>query len=428
MYDLIVVGAGWAGFNAALQAKSLGLNVALLEENLTGGTCLNSGCIPTKTLVQSVKILEEARSARIFGIEIKEQPQADFSAIQARKERIIQQLRQAMESRLAGIEYKKGRVEILDSQRVKTEDKIIQAKNILLATGSRAAELPAFPFDGKKIISSDQILNLGTVPGSLLIIGGGVIGCEFAQVFSSLGSKVTVVEIMPQLLPGIDIEISRRLETVFKKNKITVKTNVDARTIDLNGFELVLVSVGRRPRVEGLEGPGIEIIKSGIQVDDYLRTSVPNIYAAGDCTGKLMLAHFASYQGIIAAGNAAKPGNARKADNSVIPACIFTSPEIAVIGLNEEQARQNGSAVKINKIDFLASGMARIQAQTEGFIKIISDQKTGKILGAHIIGPKATELISVFSLAMSSGLGVKALKETVFAHPTLSEAIVEALD
>ena len=428
MYDLTIVGAGWAGFNAAIHAKSLGLNVALLEESLTGGTCLNSGCIPTKTLVQSAKILEEVRSAKSFGIEINEHPQVNFLAIQARKERIIQQLRQGLESRLSGIDYIKSRAEILDSQRIKTEGRIIQAKNILLATGSKASELPAFPFDGKKIVSSAQILNLEKVPGSLLIIGGGVIGCEFAQVFSILGAKVTVVEIMPQLLPGIDIEIARKLETVFKKNKITVNTGVDARAIDLNSFELVLVSVGRKPRVEGLEALGIKTAKSGILVDDYLMTSVPNIYAAGDCTGKLMLAHFASYQGIIAAGNAAKPGNAKKADNSVIPACIFTAPEIAVVGLNEEQARQSGSAVKINKFDFLASGMARIQGQAEGFIKIISDNKSGKILGAHIIGPKATELISVFGLAMNSGLSVKALKDTVFAHPTLAEAIVEALD
>jgi dihydrolipoamide dehydrogenase len=427
MYDLIVVGAGWAGFNAAVHAKSLGLNVALTEETATGGTCLNSGCIPTKSLVQSAKVLEEARSAKSFGIEIDTLPRADFPEIQARKTRIVEQLRLGMESRLSGIDYFKSRAEILDSQRVKIADKIIQSKNILLATGSYASELADFPFDGKKIISSEQILNLDKIPGSLLVIGGGVIGCEFAQIFSSLGAKVTIVEITGQLLPGLDKEIARKLESVFKKKKISVHTGADARTFDLKDFELVLVSVGRKARLSGLEKLGLKTAKSGILVDEYLKTSVDNIYAAGDCTGKLMLAHFAGYQGIIAAGNIAKPSEARRAGNSVVPACIFTAPEIAVVGLNEEQARQSVSDIRINKFDFLASGMARIQGKTEGFIKIISENATGKILGAQICGPQATELISVFCLAMNSGLGVEALKSTIFAHPTLSESIVEAL-
>ena len=186
--------------------------------------------------------------------------------------------------------------------------------------------------------------------------------------------------------------------------------------------------MGRKARIEGLENLGIKVGKTGISVDDYLQTSVFNIHAAGDCTGKLMLAHFASYQGIIAVENIAARGNAKKADNAVVPACIFTAPEIAVVGLNEEQSRINVSGIKINKFDFLSSGMARIQDETEGFIKVISEERTGKILGAHIIGPRATELISVFGLAMSSGLSVKLLKQTIFAHPTLSEAIAETLD
>ncbi len=428
MYDLTIIGAGWAGFNAALRAKSLGIKVALIEESLIGGTCLNSGCIPTKTLVQSIKILEVTRKAKSFGIEINAVPQPNFPEIQSRKERIIQQLRQGMESRLSGVDFLGSHAEILDNQRIKILDKEIQTKYILLATGSRAFELPGFSCDGKKIISSEQILNLSKIPESLLIIGGGVIGSEFAQIFSSLGSKVTIVEITGQLLPGVDKEIAKKLETIFKKKKITVKTNTDAHTIDLNDFELVLVCVGRSSRIEGLESLGIKTGKTGISVDDYLQTSVPNIYAAGDCTGRLMLAHFASYQGIIAAENIASPGNAKKADNTVVPSCIFTAPEIAFVGLNEEQAKLNVSGIKINKFDFLGSGMARILDEAEGFIKVISEEKTGKILGACIIGPRATELISVFGVAMNSGLSISALKATIFAHPTLSEAIVEALE
>ena len=428
MYDLTIIGAGWAGFNAALRAKSLGLKVALIEESLVGGTCLNSGCIPTKTLIQSIKILEKIKKAKSFGIDINAVAQPNFPEIQSRKERIIQQLRSGMESRLSGIDLLRGHAKILDSQRIKTPDNRIQTKNILLATGSRAFELPGFSFDGKKVISSEQILNLTKIPGSLLIIGGGVIGCEFAQIFSSLGSKITIVEITGQLLPGVDNEIAKKLETIFKKKKITVKTNTDAHSIDLNDFEQVLVCVGRSAKIEGLENLDIKTGKTGISVDDYLQASLANIYAVGDCTGKLMLAHFASYQGIIAAENIANPSNAKKADNPVVPSCIFTAPEIAFVGLNETQAKLNFSGIKINKFDFLGSGMARIQDEAEGFIKVISDEKTGKILGAGIIGPKATELISVFGLAISSGLDIKTLKATIFAHPTLSEAIVEALE
>jgi dihydrolipoamide dehydrogenase len=428
MYDLTIIGAGWAGFNAALRAKSLGMKVALIEESLIGGTCLNSGCIPTKTLVQSAKLSEAAGKAGSFGIDLNSVPEINFPAIQARKEKIIAQLRKGMESSLAGIDYLSGPARIINNQRLKVNDNDLATKFILLAGGSRPFELPGFVFDKKKIISSDEALNLNKVPGSLLIIGGGVIGCEFAQIFSSFGSKVTVVEIMDQLLPGVDREIAKKLETVFKKKRIAVLTSTDAKTIDLNNFELVLVCVGRKARTEGTDELGIATGKSGIVVDDYLRTSIDNVYAAGDCTGKLMLAHYACYQGICAAENIQNLAEPRKANNAVVPSCIFTSPEIASVGLNEQQANLAIPEIKINKFDFLGSGMARIMDETDGFIKIISERDSGMLLGAHIIGPKATELISVFSLALSSGLNVKQLKRTIFAHPTLSEAIAHALD
>jgi len=428
MYDLTIIGAGWAGFNAALRAKSLGLKTALIEESLIGGTCLNSGCIPAKTYLYSAKILEEVRKAKSFGVEINALPSVDFLTMLARKERIIRHLRQGMESRLAGIDFLRGRAQIAQSRLIKIADQEIQTKYILLAVGSRAVELPGFPFDGKKIVSSEQLLNLDKIPQSLLIIGGGVIGCEFAQFFSALGAKVTVVEITGQLLPGADKEIAVKLEIIFRKKRINVFTRTDARGMDLNNFELVLVCAGRKARIEGLEEIGIKTEKNGVSVNEYLQTSAADIYAAGDCTGKLMLAHFACYQGITAVKNIACSGNPVQAVHSAVPACIYTAPEIAVIGLNEEQAKLNFSGVKINKFDFLGSGMARIQDETEGFIKIISEEKTGRILGAHIIGPRAVELISLFGLAMSSGLSVAALKQTIFAHPTFAETIAEALD
>ncbi|MCX5707451.1 MAG: dihydrolipoyl dehydrogenase [Candidatus Omnitrophica bacterium] len=428
MYDLTIIGAGWAGFNAALRAKSLGMKVALVEESFIGGTCLNQGCIPTKTLVQSAKIFEEIKKAGNFGISIGVEPQLNFLEVNSRKEKIIQLLRKGMENRLSGIEYICGHARLLDNQRIKVNDREIQSSKILLSLGSIPLELPGFGFDGKKIISSDQILKLDKIPGSLLIIGGGVIGCEFAQIYSCFGTKVTVVELMDQLLPGVDREIAKKLETVFKKKKISVFTSTDAKTKDLNNFELVLVCVGRSPRTEGLDALGIAAGKSGIIVDDYLHTSVENVYAAGDCVGKLMLAHYAGFQGVCAVENIKSPDAPRKAENQAVPACIFTSPEIAFVGLNEEQAGSKNFRVKVNKFDFLGSGMARIQDEAEGFIKIISDAESGLLLGAQIIGPKATELISIFGVSLSSGLSVKDLKKTIFAHPSLSEAIFEALD
>jgi dihydrolipoamide dehydrogenase len=428
MYDLTIIGAGWAGFNAALRAKSLGMKVALVEESFIGGTCLNHGCIPTKTLVQSAKIFEEIKKAGNFGISIGVEPRLNFLELISRKEKIIQQLRKGMETRLAGIEYFSGHARLLDNQRIKVNDRDIQSSNTLLALGSLPFELPGLAFDGKRVISSDQILKLEKIPGSLLIVGGGVIGCEFAQIFTSFGTKVTVVELMDQLLPGVDREIAKKLETVFKKKKISVHTSTDAKTVDSKDFELVLVCVGRKPRIEGIDALGIATGRSGIVVDDYLRTGVDNVYAAGDCTGKLMLAHYASYQGVCAVDNIKSPDSRRKADSPAVPACIFTSPEVAFCGLNEDQARKNNLQVKVNKFDFLGSGMARIQDETEGFIKIISDAGSGLLLGAQIIGPKATELISIFGLSLSSGLAVKDFKKTIFAHPTLSEAISEALD
>ena len=262
-----------------------------------------------------------------------------------------------------------------------------------------------------------------------MIIGGGVIGCEFASLFSTLGTQVSVVEKMPQLLPGEDKEVAKKLETIFKKKAIKVNTNTDAQTLDLNNYNLVLLCIGRIPKTEGLdlEKLGVKLERTKIIVDDYLKTSVPNIYAAGDCTGKTMLAHFASYQGRIAVENIAHPDNPKKADNPNIPNCIFTDPEIASVGLKEEEAKNKGIDIVVKKFDFLGSGMARILDETEGFIKIISDKKTEEILGASIIGPRATELISILTLAVSTHMKISQIQNTILAHPTLSESISEAL-
>lgn len=428
-YDLAIIGAGWAGFNAAIRAKELGLKVALIEKEQIGGTCLNHGCIPTKTLIQSAKIYTLTQKSKIFGIDIPASAQINFAQIQTRKDKIIQQLRKGMEFMVKGIDFLQAEAHLVSSDTLKIDQRQISSKFILIATGSRSAELPNLKFDGKKIISSDDILNLERIPKSLLIIGGGVIGCEFASLFSILGSQVSIVEKMPQLLPGEDREVARKLETLFKKKNIKVNTDTDAQSLDLKDYELVLLCVGRIPRTQdlGLEKLGLNLEKGRIIIDDYLKTNIPNIYAAGDCTAKIMLAHFSAYQGRIAAENIAHPDRPKKMDGTNIPNCIFTDPEIARVGLTEENARDQGIDIKVNKFDFLGSGMARILDETEGFIKIISDKKTDQILGASIIGPRATELIGILTLARSTRLKISQIQDTIFAHPTLSESIADAL-
>jgi len=307
--------------------------------------------------------------------------------------------------------------------------KKLTAKSILVACGSVPMVLPPLPFDGKKIISSDEILNLKEIPGSLLIVGGGVIGCEFASLFSALGSRVSVIEKMPQLLPGEDREAARKLENIFKKKKITVHTNTDAAGVALDAYDLILVCIGRVPNTRGLglEDIGVKLERGRIVIDEYLRTNIPGVYAAGDCTGKVCLAHYAAYQGELAAANILHPEVPCKADATAVPSCIFTDPEIAGVGIKEEDALHKGLEIDVKKFDFLGSGMARILDETDGFIKIIIEKKGSRTIGASIIGPKATELIGILALAVSNNLTVSQVKNTIFAHPTLSESIREAL-
>lgn len=427
-YDLIIIGSGWAGFNAAIKAKKSGLKTVIIEKGPIGGTCLNRGCIPTKALIQSAKIYSLAKKAKNFGIDAPD-ARINFAQIQLRKEKIVQQLQQNIEFLLKGVEIIRAEAKISSPNSVKANEKELTSKYILIAAGSKPSQLKDIQFDGKKIISSDEILDLKETPKSLLIIGGGVIGCEFASLFQALGANVSIAEKMPQLLPGMEKDLARKLETSFKKKGIQVNTNFDAASLDFNNYELVLLCVGRAPRTDnlGLEEIGVAMEKNKIKTDDFLTTSVPNIYAAGDCTGKIMLAHFAAYQGITAALNIINQSNFKRCDNNIVPSCIFTDPEVASVGLDEENSAGKGFQVKINKFDFLSSGMARIMDETEGFIKIISDVKSDKILGASIIGPRATELIGILTLAITNSLTISQLHDTIFAHPSLAECIHEAL-
>ncbi len=428
MYDLSIIGAGWAGFNAALRAKELGLKACLIESAQIGGACLNRGCIPTKALIQSAKIFSLAKKSSAFGIEL-DNPRVNFSKIQERKERIVRQLAQGMQSRLNGVDFIKSNAEILSPNEIRVGGRVIKTKFILIATGSRPVELPWLKFDSVKIITSDDALILRDVPQALLIIGGGVIGCEFAGLFSTLGSRVAIAKKMPFLLPGEDKEVAKKIELIFKKKGIKVNTDTDASTLDLSAYAKVLVCVGRAPNIAGLglERLGVKLEKSRVMVNEYLETNIPNIYASGDCAAVVMLAHYAAYQGVIAVENMIAERKL-KADNPIIPACVFTDPEIASVGLDEETARARGLAIRVHKFDFLGSAMARIIDEAEGFIKVISSEQTQEIIGASIIGPKATELIATLTLAVSARLKVSQIRAMIFAHPTLSESLRESIN
>ncbi|MBU1124916.1 MAG: dihydrolipoyl dehydrogenase [Candidatus Omnitrophica bacterium] len=428
MYDLVIIGAGWAGFNAAIRSKSLNLRTCLIEKSHIGGTCLNLGCIPTKILLHSAKLLTLNKKNPVFGIE-SGNTQLQFQTLQQRKEKVILQLRQGMETRLKGIDVHAGQAVLRSPTEVMVNGTVLSTKNILVATGSKPTALAQIPFDGHHIISSNEILSLQDIPKSILIVGGGVIGCEFASLFSSFGAAVTIVEMLPQLLPGIDKEAARKVEISFKKKGIVVHTNSDASNFHKESFERVLVCVGRTPQLEGfgLDAVGIKKERSRLYIDEYLQTSLKNIYAAGDCTGHMMLAHFAAFQGIGIVENIATVDHKKPIRASAVPNCIFTDPEIASVGVSEEEAEKSGIKTIIKKFDFLGSGMARIIDETEGFIKVIADQTSHRIIGATIIGPRATELIAVFSVAIANSLTSFQLKETMFAHPTLSESIHEAI-
>jgi dihydrolipoamide dehydrogenase len=427
MYDLAIIGAGWAGFNAALRAKELGLKTCLIEAAQIGGTCLNYGCIPTKTLIACAKIFSLAKRSSGFGIEL-DNLRINWATIQEKKDKVVRQLRQGMLSKLGGINFINSLAQIISTQEVKVDGRIINAKLILIATGSHPIQLAELKFDRKKIISSDEVLVLSEIPQSLLVIGGGVIGCEFASLFSILGAQVTIAEKMLRLLPTEDKEVARKIEVIFKKKGIKVITGADILTFDLENYSKVLVCVGRAPNTQGLglEDLGVQLKNNRIVVDDYLKSSRDNIYAAGDCTGQVMLAHYAAYQGVMAVQNMVS-SNRQKADNLVVPACIFTEPQIASVGVKENDALPSGLRIKVHKFDFRASAMAQIIDETEGWVKIISNQETGQIIGASIVGPQATELIATLVVAISCHLTVSEAGAMIFAHPTFSESLHETV-
>lgn len=442
IHDVCVIGAGPAGYVAAIRAAQLGAKVVLVEKDQLGGICLNWGCIPTKVLVSCLELFSKINEAEKFGIDIKGQAQLNFSNMMARKDQIVQKLRSGIEILLKArkIEVLKQKAVFVDEKTVIAGDEKITAKNFILATGSSPAELPFLKFDGENILTSSDILSMKEPPKSILIIGGGVIGCEYASILSQIGTEVAIIEMLPNLLPGEDKELGKRLEVIFTQKGIKVLANtmvqkaartgdefiVETNTGKMISAQKILVSIGRKFNTQdlGLEKCGVRTDKGEIAVDQFLKTNVDNIYSAGDVKGGYLLAHVASYEGIVASENIL--GHKRKVDYKTVPSCIYTSPEIASVGLTQDEALAQGYKVKVGKFPFQALGKAQILGQPEGFVKLIADEKTDKILGAQILGPHATDLIAEISVAIKAGLSANDLSETIHAHPTLPEAIMEA--
>lgn len=448
MYDVVVIGAGIGGYASAIRSSQLGMRVALIEKQKIGGTCLNRGCIPTVTLATVVKLLEKIKHAKKYGINV-ENFSTDFKEIRARKEVIVNRLSQ-------GVKYllKKNSIDIFEGfGRIKSrnqvsikrndEEKIIRAKNIIVASGSRPRHLPTISVDGEKIITPEDSFNLDEVPKDLSIIGGGILGVEFAQIFHLLGANVTILERRERLLPYLDEEISIALNKILKRSGIKIFTNVtsESASIENNKVNLtfcadgkklnivadkVMVAVGREPNSEnlGLENVGVRLKNGFIEVNEHMRTNIQNIYAVGDVTGGKMFAHVAFMEGIIAAENIA--GMEVSINRKAIPVCIYTIPEIASVGLSEKEAIKLGYKISVGKFPYMANGRAITLDEREGFVKIIAEKETDEILGVHIIGSDATNLISEAVVAIELECTSEELGKIIHPHPTLSETIMEA--
>jgi dihydrolipoamide dehydrogenase len=442
----LVMGAGFGGYVAAIRLRQLGQEVLLVENEFLGGVCLNLGCIPSKTIVRAAKLLKEIRRVRDFGIETS-QPKVDLQRLQAWKTSVVDKLRSGVAYLCKGnnvnLVYGEARFQGPHQVEVRTQHEVstFAADNIIIATGSRPIELPSFKFDGNFIISTTEALSLSEVPKNFVIIGGGVSGLELGMAYAQFGSHVTIIEMLDQLLPGVDTELVKVVERNLRK--LGVQTYLKARakwarngkvTAQLaDGEEIaisadkVMVTVGRRPNSDqiGLENTGVKTDASGfIQVNSQMQTNVPGIYAIGDVVGQPLLAHKASKQGIVAAEVIC--GQASAADFKAIPGAIWTDPEIATVGLTEAEARKQGYDPIVGKFPFTALGRAMAVGETEGFIKVVARRESEQILGVHMVGTDVTDLISEAALAIEMGATLDDLALTIHPHPTLPEALMEA--
>ena len=450
-YDVIIVGSGPGGYVAAIRASQLGMKVAVVEMAELGGVCLNWGCIPTKSLLKSAQVFDYVKHSSDYGIITGGDVKADFPAVVARSREVAAGMSKGVQFLLKKntIEHIKGKGKLLSAGKLEvTGDDgaktLFTASHIILATGARSKELPGLKQDGKKIIGYREAMTLPAQPETMLIVGSGAIGSEFAHFYQTMGTAVTLVEFLPRIVPNEDEEVSKQLERSFKKAKMKIYTgsSVESATVK-NGsveaiiktpkgtetqmFDIVLSAVGVVPNIEGigLEEAGIKTEKGKVVVDEYYRTSIPGVYAIGDIVHGPALAHVASSEGIICvekiAGKDVSP-----LDYGNIPGCTYTSPEIASVGLTEEAAKSAGYELKIGKFPFTASGKASSAGAKDGFVKLLFDAKYGELLGAHMIGANVTEMIAEIVVARKLEITGHDLIKSVHPHPTMSEAIMEA--
>ncbi len=441
-YDIAFLGGGPAGYQGAIRAAQLRAKVAVIEEREVGGVCLNRGCIPTKAVRASAETARAVRRAREYGIEATGGA-PDMAAVISRKDRVVGALRSSVERLFQAnrVDLIRGTGRLLGKDRIEVEGEggrtIVEAPKVVVATGSRPSVLAALPRN-PRVFVPDEMLFQPVLPARLLVVGGGVVGVEMAAIYRELGSQVTIVEALDRILSTEDREMADYLLKVLQRRKVKVlcQTSVEGvretpeglRALLSDGSEIeadaILQAVGRRLNTEGigLREAGIAMDGARVIVDDHLRTSIPGIYAAGDVTGRWLLAHFAFAEGICAAENAL--GVESIMDRTAVPRCVFTMPEYASVGLSEEEALR-GHKIKVSRFPFKGVGMAQAIGELEGLVKVIAEADTDKILGAHVIGPHAGDLIGELTVAMRAGLPSRSIMETIHVHPTLSEGILE---
>ncbi len=449
-YDLVIIGGGPGGYVAAIRAAQLGFRVALVEAKHLGGVCLNWGCIPTKALLRNAEVVRLLGEGKTFGFSV-EGVEVDYAAAVRRSRKVSARLVKgvALLMRKNGIEVIEGRGRLADAQTVVVQlneggERRLEGRFIILATGARARLIPGLEADGERILTARHALERRTLPKSAIIIGAGPIGLEFATIWRSYGVPVTVVEMMPHLLPAEDEEAAEVLARALKRQKVKVMTSTRVEAVEptaegvrvqVSGAkgeqaleaEIALVAIGVRPNSEGLglEAVGVETERGWVKVDGHMRTTVPHIFAIGDLNGLLPLAHAASAQGILAVETMARMERP-PFDRLAVPRGTYTSPQVASFGLSEAQAREAGYEVRVGTFPFLPNGKALALGETQGFVKIVADARSQKLLGAVIVGPEATELLPEVVLAYREGLSPEAIATTIHAHPTLNEALMEA--
>lgn len=451
-YDVIVIGSGPGGYVAAIRASQLGLKTAVVEKAELGGICLNWGCIPTKALIKSAQVYKYAKNATNYGVKIEGDIEADFEAM-------VQRSRGVAANMSKGIQYllKKHKVEVIQGTgkiaapkkvevtNAEGETQIVETENIILATGARSRELPNLKQDGENIIGYRQAMTLPKQPKSMVVVGSGAIGSEFAFFYNAIGTKVTLVEYLPEIVPNEDKEVSKTLARSFKKTKMKVMTGAEVLNVDTTGelnkvtvktkkgeevieAEVVLSAVGVQTNLEGLglEENNINFERGKVIVDEYYKTNVEGVYAIGDIVHGPALAHVASHEALVCVEKIAGH-NPEVVDYKNIPACTYTIPEIASVGLTEDKAKEEGYEVKVGKFPFTASGKATAAGSNEGFIKVIFDAKYGELLGCHMIGENVTEMIAEAVVARKLETTGRELMDAIHPHPTLSEALMEAV-